>query len=147
MLADSLEPVSASKTEAISLPRRNATQKRRPSARRRRAVWRQARAPTSCCTIGAAATVEAKARPTPAQQGERQVCQRVSSKTPHPQGARVCEQRERVRPSNLPRIFETLLIVTQRAKTCTHQTKRKWRRFEGRWKHVRTGIQARTAVS
>jgi hypothetical protein len=97
---------------------RNAAKERHPcTARRRRAVWRQARAPTSCCTKGAAATVEAKARPSPARQGERQVCQRVSSKTPHPQGARVCEQRERVRPSNLPLILETLLIVTHRATT------------------------------
>jgi hypothetical protein len=109
---------SAKPREATSLPRRNAAQKRHScTARRRRAEWRQARAPTSCCTIGAVATVEATARPSPARQGEGQVCQRVSPKTPHPQGARACEQRERVRPSKLPRIFETLLIATQRAKT------------------------------
>jgi hypothetical protein len=103
-------------TEAVSLPRRNTANKRHPcKVRRRRAVWRQAVSGDKLLCHQqwrAVVTVRAKARPSPARQEEWQECQRVSAKTPHPQGARAREQRESVRPSNLPRIFETLLIVT-----------------------------------
>ena len=46
----------------------------------------------------------AKARPSPDRQGEKRECQRVSQRTPHPQGA----QRERVRPQKIPRIWRHL---------------------------------------
>jgi hypothetical protein len=76
------------------------------AARRKR---RHAAAPP---IVAAVVIVRAKARPSPARQGEQQECQRVSTKTPHPQGARAREQRERVRPSSLPHIFETLPLAT-----------------------------------
>ena len=58
------------------------------TARRRRAMWRQAEQRQGRCAIGAAPPVEANARPALARQGERQERQRVSPKTPLPQGAR-----------------------------------------------------------
>jgi hypothetical protein len=64
--------------------------------------------------IGAAPPVGAKARPALAQQGERQECQRVSPKTPHPQGARSAGKSATLEN---PAHFLALPIVTQRAKT------------------------------
>ena len=71
------------------------------TARRSRAVWRQAKRGQGRCSQGAAPPVTANARAPPDRQGQRRECQRVSSNTPHPQGA----QRERGRPQKIPRIF------------------------------------------
>ena len=64
------------------------------TARRSRAVWRQAKSGQGCCPEGAAPPVTANACPPPGRQGQRRECQRVSPKTPHPQGA----QREECDP-------------------------------------------------
>lgn len=75
---------------------------RRPcTLRRRRAMWRQAEQRQGRCAISAAPPVEARAPLPLAGQGERQERQRVSPKTPHPQGAK----RERVRPQKIPLTF------------------------------------------
>ena len=77
-------------TEAISLPQPqrgtgNGTLARRDAGGRRDGKQSEDKAARA---IGAAPPVEAKARPALARQGERQERQRVSPKTPHPQGAR-----------------------------------------------------------
>jgi hypothetical protein len=77
-------------------------------------VWRKAERRPGCRANGAAPPVEAKARPPPARQGERQECQRVRAKTPHPQGARSAGKSASLEN---PAHSASLPIVTRRAKT------------------------------